>query len=105
MVDNVAKWIKEKYEWSMGCDGHKNQGQCPICDGVSLAWMQSGGWGDRYGHARHCKLAKALAADGCEVVWDRKYKGDKKRLLTSKAEAELENHLNMDGLTLHTDGG
>lgn len=72
---NTIRWIREKYEWSMGCGGQYNQGQCPVCCGVSLAWRaNSGGWGDRVGHKRHCKLAKALKADGCDVLWDRLYK-------------------------------
>ena len=71
---HTINWIREKFEWSMGVGGDKNEGQCPVCDAVSLAWRSvPGGWGDRFGHKRHCKLAKALKADACDVIWDRKY--------------------------------
>jgi len=65
---NTVQWIQEKYEWSMGCGGGRNKGQCPVCNAVSREWLEKGGWGNVFGHVKSCSLAKALKEDGIEVV-------------------------------------
>lgn len=67
MDDNTKKYIRENYEWSMGCGGQVNEGQCPICCGCSEKHaLKSAGY---IGHNRNCNLAKALDMDGEIVIW------------------------------------
>lgn len=75
----LTKLTRSKLEWSMGCGGDQNAGQCPVCDGVSLAWREAfGGWGNEVGHERDCELAKALEAEGEKVLWVQPYPLKKK---------------------------
>ena len=68
---HTIKWIQENFEWSMGCGGSRNEGQCPICHAVSPIWLLNrGGWGRKFGHRESCGLAKALKEDNIEVVME-----------------------------------
>ncbi len=68
---NATEYLKAT-EWSMGCGGNRNQGQCPECCGVSRAWADSANPGfvkqfgrkrveDKdVGHKPDCKLGTAI---------------------------------------------
>lgn len=74
-MHTLRKIIQEHLEWSMGCGGDNNEGQCPVCHAVSPAWIfGKGGWGNRFGHRMDCPLAQAIEADGGEVVWEQEVK-------------------------------
>ena len=83
-----VKYLRNK-EWSMGCGGSQNRGQCPDCCGKSLMWIEDfGGWGTYFGHEPGCPLASALESEGETVVWLQEYKGDKSSsLFRTKEEA------------------
>ena len=70
-MSNSIKYLRD-LEWSMGCGGDENKGQCPECCGVSYAWrFESGcGHGTVYGHKYDCKLALALMYDGEDVLFE-----------------------------------
>lgn len=51
-------------EWSMGCGGDKNQGQCDYCGGCSNDW---GNHLPDWGHKTDCPLALALKNEGEKV--------------------------------------
>ena len=73
-LPTTARWIQENFEWSMGCGGEKQKGQCPVCCGASFAWRDNhGGWGNEFGHKKNCSLAIALLIDGADVVWEQEY--------------------------------
>lgn len=74
-VKYVINWLISK-EWSMGCGGSSNTGQCPECNGVHEGWhghpnhMTS----DSIGHKRNCGLAISLRDLGEDVLFIGDYK-------------------------------
>lgn len=72
---NAVQYLRRR-EWSMGCGGDENKGQCPECCGVSEAWLTCGlGWGGGWGHKPHCSLASALISLGEKVDYYRPVPG------------------------------
>jgi hypothetical protein len=65
-------------EWSMGCGGSENNGQCPECCGVHEGWHghPCHTTSDTIGHKKSCKLANALKDLGEDVVFLGDYKSD-----------------------------
>ena len=58
------------HEWSMGCGGRINEGQCPDCCGLSFAWVRDQPvWQGPAGHTHRCPLARILAGLGASIVW------------------------------------
>lgn len=70
-TNDVVKYLKS-IEWSMGCGGDRNEGQCPECCGPSKEWVEGANknWmkqfgckrvGDeKIGHTPECPLGNAL---------------------------------------------
>jgi hypothetical protein len=70
-----VEYLRQR-EWSMGCGGPENQGQCPDCCALSEAWLtRPGGWGDGWGHKTECSLAAALVSMGQSVDYYRPVPG------------------------------
>lgn len=55
-------------QWSSGCGGERNKGQCSFCWGVSKEWLGDGHPCVKdYGHKPGCDLAEALESLGIRV--------------------------------------
>lgn len=69
--DNVALCYLRDREWSMGCNGSRNMGQCPECYGVHESHLGHPLHLDssRLGHRKGCPLAAAIESCGGEVLY------------------------------------
>ncbi len=59
-------------EWSMGCNGKVNKGQCPVCCGVNESWLGHPLHLDakELGHKKDCKFAKRIESNGGECLYE-----------------------------------
>lgn len=58
-------------EYTMGCMGSSNRGQCPECDGVHEGWLGHPLYLDssNLGHEADCPLARSIRELGGDVVF------------------------------------
>lgn len=69
-ANNVLDYLRTR-EWSMGCLGGRNMGQCPECCGVHESWLGHPLHLDssELGHKKGCSLAAAIESCGGVVVY------------------------------------
>lgn len=99
-MDKTLKYLKGK-EWSMGCGGRDNTGQCPDCCGSheSSLGHPCHLTADTLGHKKGCELAEMLEEFGVKPLYlgeskltDKYYNiiSDKGFMMTSIVGTKLE---------------